>query len=157
VRALFLGGPMGEELGWRGFALPRLQRQTNAFDASILLGLIWGLWHLPLYFVSGTGQSEMLADGTSPAFAIGGFIGWTIGLSVLFTWLFNQTGGSLIVVILFHAAVNVAAFLPSAFGSGGPTSLLNVLITWIVAIGVVVRFGRARLASLTQIDVVAAR
>jgi hypothetical protein len=49
---------------------------------------------------TGTGQSEMLSAGTSPAFAIGGFIGWTIGLSVLFTWLFNQTGGSLIVVIL---------------------------------------------------------
>jgi hypothetical protein len=102
--------------------------------ASILLGLVWGLWHIPLYFVSGTGQFEMLRAGTSPAFAIGGFVGWTIGLSVLFTWLFNQTGGSLIVVILFHAAVNLAAFLPSALGSVGAASLLNVLVTWIVAI-----------------------
>jgi membrane protease YdiL (CAAX protease family) len=157
VRVLFLGGPMGEELGWRGFALPRMQQQTNALNASILLGLVWGLWHLPLYFVSGTGQSELLGAGASPAFAIGGFLGWTIGLSVLFTWLFNQTGGSLIVVILFHAAVNVAAFLPSAVGSGGSASLLNVLITWLVAIGVVVRFGRARLVSPPQVDVVAAR
>ena len=139
VRVLFLGGPVGEELGWRGFALPRLQQHRNALDASILLGLIWGLWHLPLYFVLGTGQSELLRAGTSPVFAIGGFIGWTIGLSVLFTWLFNQTGGSLIVVILFHASVNLAAFLPTAVGSGGPASLLNVVITWLVAIGVVVR------------------
>jgi len=51
---------MQEELGWRGFALPRRQQHRNAFDASILLGLAWGLWHLPLYFVLGTGQSEML-------------------------------------------------------------------------------------------------
>ena len=89
----------------------------------------------------------MLRAGTSPAFAIVGFVGWTIGLSVLFTWLFNQTGGSLIVVILFHASVNLAAFLPSALGSVAAASLLNVLVTWIVAILVVVRFGRARLAS----------
>ena len=146
VRVLFLGGPIGEELGWRGFALPRLQQHRNALLASILLGLVWGLWHLPLYFVLGTGQSEMLRAGTSPAFAIGGFLGWTIGLSVLFTWLFNQTG-SLIVVILFHAAINVAAFVPSALGSGGTASLLNVAITWLVAILVVVRWGPARLAS----------
>ena len=73
VRVLFLGGPVEEELGWRGFALPRLQQHRNALDASILLGLIWGFWHLPLYFVLGTGQSEMLRAGTSPAFAIGGF------------------------------------------------------------------------------------
>ena len=157
VRVLFLGGPVEEELGWRGFALPRLQQHRNALDASILLGLVWGFWHLPLYFVLGTGQSEMLRAGASPAFAIGGFIGWTIGLSVLFTWLFNQTGGSLIVVILFHASVNLAAFLPTAVGSGGAAPPLNVLITWLVAILVVVRYGRARLASRPRVEVATAR
>jgi membrane protease YdiL (CAAX protease family) len=157
VRVLLLGGPLEEELGWRGFALPRLQQHRNALDASILLGLVWGFWHLPLYFVLGTGQSEMLSTGTSPAFAIGGFIGWTIGLSVLFTWLFNQTGGSLIVVILFHASVNLAAFLPALVGSGGTAPLLNVLLTWLVAILVVVRCGRARLASRPRVEVAAAR
>ena len=134
VRILFLGGPLGEELGWRGFALPRLQQRRTALTSSVLLGLVWGLWHIPLYIVPGTGQYELLRTGTSPAFAIGGFVGWTIGLSVLFTWLFNQTQGSLIVVILFHAAVNLAAFLPAAVGSGGAASLLNVLLTWIAAI-----------------------
>ncbi len=147
VRILFLGGPLGEELGWRGFALPRLQQHRTALTSSVLLGVIWGLWHIPLYFVPGTGQHELLRTGTSPAFAIGGFVGWTIGLSVLFTWLFNQTRGSLIVVILFHAAVNLAAFLPAAVGSAGAASLLNVLLTWIAAIVVVVCFGRSRLAS----------
>jgi membrane protease YdiL (CAAX protease family) len=147
VRILFLGGPLGEELGWRGFALPRLQARRTAFDASVLLGVIWGLWHIPLYFVSGTGQFETLNAGTDPAFAIGGFVGWTIGLSVLFTWLINETRGSLLVVILFHASVNLAVYLPAALGSTGIVSLLNVAVTWLVALLVAVRVGRATLAA----------
>ena len=147
VRILFLGGPLGEELGWRGFALPRLSQQHTALTSSVLLGLIWGLWHIPLYFVPGTGQNEILRSGSNLAFAIGGFVGWTIGLSVLFTWLYNQTRGSLLVVIAFHAAVNLAAFLPAAVGSAGAAPLLNVLVTWLVAAAVVVRYGRRTLAS----------
>ena len=147
VRILIVGGPLGEEIGWRGFALPRLQATRTAFDASVLLGVLWGLWHIPLYFVAGTGQFETLRAGTDPAFAIGGFVGWTIGLSVLFTWLFNGSRGSLLVVILFHAAVNLAVFLPALLGTTGLVSLLNVAVTWIVALIVTVRFGRATLTA----------
>ena len=150
VRIFFLGGPLGEEIGWRGFALPRLQATRTAFDASVLLGVIWGLWHIPLYFVSGTGQFETVRAGTDPAFAIGGFVGWTIGLSVLFTWLYNQTRGSLLVVMLFHAAVNLAVFLPALLGSTGVVSLLNVAVTWFVALIVTVRFGRATLTAASR-------
>jgi membrane protease YdiL (CAAX protease family) len=150
VRIFFLGGPLGEEIGWRGFALPRLQARRTAFDASVLLGVIWGLWHIPLYFVQGTGQFETLRAGTDPAFAIGGFVGWTIGLSVLFTWLFNQTRGSLLVMMLFHAAVNLSVFLPALLGSTGIVSLLNVAVTWIVALIVTARFGRATLATASS-------
>lgn len=147
VRIAFLGGPLGEELGWRGFALPRLQLQRTAFDASVVLGVIWGLWHVPLYFVPGTGQFETVSGGMSTAFAIGAFVVWTVGLSILFTWLFNETKGSLLVLILFHASVNLGAFLPSAVGSTGGVSLLYALVTCLVAITVVLRFGRATLAS----------
>ena len=116
VRVLFLGGPLGEELGWRGFALPRLQGRHTALTSSVVLGLVWGLWHIPLYFVPGTGQYEITRSGNGVAFAIGGAATWTIGLSVLFTWLFNQTRGSLLVVIGFHAAVNLAALFPPRSG-----------------------------------------
>jgi CAAX protease family protein len=145
VRVLFLGGPLEEELGWRGFLLPRLQAARSAWSASLLLGLIWGLWHIPLYFVSGTGQSE-IAVSTGVVFAITAFVIWTIGLSILFTWLFNETGGSLIVVILFHASVNLAAFVPSAVGSTGAASFLYPVATWVVALIVVSRVGREHLA-----------
>ena len=150
VRILFLGGPLEEELGWRGYLLPRLQSGRTAWGASLVLGLAWGLWHIPLYFVMGTGQYETAAS-IGAGFAIGAFVVWTIGLSVLFTWLFNQTGGSLIVVILFHAAVNIAAFVPSAVGSTGAASFLYPLVTWVVALIVAARYGHEDLASRPRV------
>ena len=147
VRILFLGGPLGEEIGWRGFALPRLQQRHTALTSSVLLGLIWGLWHIPLYFVPGTGQHEILRSGNDAAFSIGGFVTWTIGLSVLFTWLFNSLRGSLLVVIAFHTAVDLAAFLPGAVGSTGAAPVLNVVLTWLVALAVILRYGRRTLSS----------
>jgi membrane protease YdiL (CAAX protease family) len=152
VRILFLGGPLGEEIGWRGFALPRMQVHRSAFVSSSLLGLIWGLWHIPLYFVPGTGQ-QATAVATGLVFAIAAFVIWTIGLSILFTWLFNQTAGSLIVVILFHAAVNLGAFVPVAVGSTGGASFVYAIATWIVALAVAARFGREDLATRPRVTV----
>ena len=152
VRILFLGGPLEEELGWRGYALPRLQVRRSAFSASVLLGFIWGLWHIPMYFVRGTGQYETAA-AAGPVFAIVAFVIWTIGLSILFTWLFNQTRGSLIVVIVFHAAVNLGAFVPAAVGSTGAASFLYAIATWIVALLVAGRFGHEHLASHPRVAV----
>lgn len=153
VRILFLGGPLGEELGWRGFALPRLQARHTAYRASLLLGLIWGLWHIPLYFVPGTGQFETVSGGTDPAFAIGAFVVWTIGLSILFTWLFNESRGSLIVVILFHTSINLGAFVPAAVGSTGAASFMYAIVTWIVALIIVSRLGKTSLASIPAVTV----
>jgi len=148
VRVLFLGGPLEEELGWRGFALPRLQARRTAFEAALVLGLMWGLWHIPLYFVPGTGQYETVRDAASPAFAIGAFVVWTVGLSILFTWLFNETGGSLIVAVLFHASVNLGSFVPAAVGSTGAASTLYAVATWVVAVLVISRWGKGTLASV---------
>jgi membrane protease YdiL (CAAX protease family) len=151
VRILFLGGPLEEELGWRGFALPRLQLRHTALRAAVLLGLVWGLWHIPLYFVPGTGQYETVAGASSPGFAIGAFVVWTVGLSILFTWLFNETRGSLIVVMLFHASVNLGSYVPAAVGSTGGSSFLYAIVTWIVALAVVWRFGGRTLAGSSEV------
>ena len=153
VRVLFFGGPLGEELGWRGFAQPRLQARHAAYRASLFVGLIWGMWHIPLYFVPGTGQFETVSGGTDPAFAIGAFVVWTIGLSILFTSLFNETRGSLIVVILFHTSINLGAFVPAAVGSTGAASFLYAIVTWIVALVVVSRYGKSNLASAPAVTV----
>ena len=111
-------------------------------DTPIDLGKV----DIPLYFISGTGQQETAASA-APIFAIAAFVVWTIGLSILFTWLFNQTGGSLIVMLLFHAAVNLGAFVPAAVGSTGAASFLYALVTWIVALIVAARFGHENLAT----------
>jgi membrane protease YdiL (CAAX protease family) len=95
---IVLGLINGEELAWRGFALPRLQAKYNALTSSVILGAIWGLFHLPLFFTA-TGSSQ--ADMSFFPFVYG-----TIILSILFTWVFNNTKGSVLLAYLFHAATN---------------------------------------------------
>lgn len=99
VIILFLGGPV-EEFGWRGFALDKLQNRINATSASLILGFIWAIWHLPLHFIEGTTQEII------PVYQ---FIMVTIALSVLYTWLYNSAKKSLLPVILFHWLGNLGA------------------------------------------------
>jgi membrane protease YdiL (CAAX protease family) len=92
---LLILGPLSEEIGWRGYALPRLQTRWNALISSLIVGLVWGLWHLPLFMMVGTPQHELKIP----------FIGFLIGVmasSVLYTCLYNNTKKSLWSAILFH-------------------------------------------------------
>jgi membrane protease YdiL (CAAX protease family) len=132
---MIVAGSIGEEVGWRGYALPRHLHSRAPLTASVMLGALWGVWHTPVYFVSGTGQ--FLTAQTSGSFIVPylGFLVWTIGLSVLFTWLLLNTGGSLLIAVLFHASINIAAYLPSSFGTPGSVApLINVLLTWLIAV-----------------------
>lgn len=92
-----LGGPLNEEFGWRGFVLPRLQRRFNPLISSIILGIIHGLWHLPLFFIPGVGQYKN---------SFIQFLIICICVSIYYTWMYNRTKGSLITVCLFHAGYN---------------------------------------------------
>ncbi|MDP2232521.1 MAG: CPBP family intramembrane metalloprotease [Actinomycetota bacterium] len=89
-------GPM-EEFGWRGVALPLLQRRLAPIWASIILGAVWGLWHVPAFFLSGTPQS---------AWSFGPFLLGTMAVSVVLTQIFNSARGSLLVAALFHFQLN---------------------------------------------------
>lgn len=97
--SIFPGSAGGEEIGWRGLALPKLQGSRRALPASLYLGVAWGVWHLPLYLIGTDIRPISL------------FVPWvvlTVACSIVFTWIYNGTGGSLLVVILFHAASNVS-------------------------------------------------
>jgi uncharacterized protein len=123
---LFYG--FGEELGWRGFALPRLQPGRSALAATVLLSLGWALWHLPLF-------------GFAPGLSrMGGLeiVGWYFSIltgAILFTWLFNSTGGSVLIAAVFHGTMDIA------FVSPAPpllSSVVGALITvWGLAVLVV--------------------
>lgn len=92
VQSLLLG-PMGEEFGWRGLALPLLQRRFSPFWASLLLGVVWALWHAPAFAMSGTPQS---------AWSFGPFFLGLIAITMIMTPLFNASSGSLLIAILYH-------------------------------------------------------
>jgi membrane protease YdiL (CAAX protease family) len=121
VVLMFLGGPLGEEGGWRGFALPRLQRQYSPLVASGILGLLWVTWHLPNFFIPemGTFQGNLLVYLT-----LGG------ALSVIHSWVSNRTAQSLLMVTLLHAAVDASTrtLLPPIFGADRATGNLVPLI-----------------------------
>lgn len=121
----------GEELAWRGFVLPRYQTRFNALVSSLVVGVIWGLWHLPRVATEG-------------AWAIAHAILHNVALAVLFTWVYNSTRGSLLLATLFHAAFNTAyVFLPvAATGSGGILMGSVVLFVEYIAAIAVVAFAR---------------
>jgi hypothetical protein len=97
----FLGGPLGEEMGWRGYALDRLQNKYNALISSLILGVIWAFWHLPLYITPE-------ASGRGMPFGL--FFVITVSHSPIYTWLYNNTKRSLWPVMLFHTFQNYAIF-----------------------------------------------
>ncbi len=97
VLVFLVGGPLGEEFGWRGYALPALQRRWGWRIASLVLGGAWTLWHLPLFYSLGTVQSHL---------PMGLYALSAIASSVLFAWLFNRTEGSVLPVLVLHTAIN---------------------------------------------------
>jgi len=94
---LLFQGPLQEEFGWRGYALGRLQTRFNAINSSIILGLVWGAWHLPYFWI---GEEVVYTYTFLPQ------VFSTILVSILFTWLYNNTAGSILVALVFHTMLN---------------------------------------------------
>ena len=103
-----IGGPLGEEFGWRGYALPVMQQHLGWRTSSLVVGGIWGVWHLPLFFIAGSSQNQ----GSIAAFFV-----LIVTTSVFYTWLYNRSEGSLLPVLALHTASNswpsVVPILPS--------------------------------------------
>jgi membrane protease YdiL (CAAX protease family) len=101
---------IGEEVGWRGYALPKLQAGYGALLSSVILGVIWTLWHLPLFFNPATGYSLT-------SFWV--FLIFMLPISILITWVFNSTGGSVLIIMILHAMLNAST---SPLGGLYPTT-----------------------------------
>jgi len=137
VFGLLFGGPLGEEPGWRGFALPRFLGGFGTWTASTLLGLLWGLWQSPLFLIPGTTQA---------ALSSGAYFFWTIGLSYLLTRLYRASDGNLPLLILFRTAINVSAallVLPAGNLLSARPFLFHLGLVWLacIVLALTTRFG----------------
>jgi membrane protease YdiL (CAAX protease family) len=94
-----LAGPLGEEIGWRGVAMPRLRARYGPLHASLILGLLWAFWHAPIWF-SGQWTAPTLAN-------IAAYVFWVVAVTFIFTWVFNNTRGSVLIAILLHGSMDV--------------------------------------------------
>lgn len=122
VIVFVLGGPLGEEIGWRGFALPRLLKQYSPLMSTLVVFVMWLTWHLPLFWLPGASQ-----EGVS----IASFALMMLGYSVLFTWVYQGTRGSLLSVLLMHTSINTASVVMSGLTPGLPT---DPVFNWLFAI-----------------------
>jgi membrane protease YdiL (CAAX protease family) len=134
VFAMITGGPLAEEPGWRGFALPNLLESYSPLAASIIIGVVWSLWHLPLFFVTWSSQS-----GLQPGY----YLLMNIGFSTLMTWIFLHTEGSVLIAMILHTSFNVAATLlpvsQAVTGSSLPLILIAIIMCAVAIIVVIAR------------------
>lgn len=131
----------GEEFGWRGFALPRLQARYSALASSLILGSIWVLFHLPLFFTRGGGAGGNMSQTPFIAFVLNVLAG-----SVLVTWLFNNTRGSVLFAYLFHAAFNTWTGIFASASPDGSIFWTQALVLSVAAVIVIVVYGPSHLS-----------
>jgi membrane protease YdiL (CAAX protease family) len=151
---MILGSPLGEEPGWRGFALPRLQRRYWPLIGSLVLGPLWAWWHVPLFFTTWGAPYQII--GIPLALLLFTFM--TMGTTIAMTWLFNNTKGSIFLAILFHAAFDSGSTFLSVLYPQMSTSsvhpgasviifeLLALGLVWAVIVGLVLAFTKGKLS-----------
>ncbi|KAA3662545.1 MAG: CPBP family intramembrane metalloprotease [Calditrichaeota bacterium] len=144
-----LGGPLAEELGWRGYALDILQQNWSALTSSLILGLFWSVWHLPLFFVKNTSQISM-GFGTTL------FWLWVVGVfstSVFITWIYNNTNRSILGAILIHLIGN---YINALIGSDVPAdkvvfgNIVYTMVSLVLVTLIVMFFGPKNLIRLPK-------
>jgi membrane protease YdiL (CAAX protease family) len=129
VLLFFLGGSFQEEFGW-AYAIDRLQRRWPALPADAALGVLWGLWHLPLFFIPGTGQSHM---------PLWSFLIATVAARIVMVWIYNGANRSILAMLLFHTvfnlSLNVFPVLSQESGVTQTTWLYYVALLTVAAFG----------------------
>jgi membrane protease YdiL (CAAX protease family) len=135
--------PILEELGWRGYALDRLQLKWSALSAGVILGVVWALWHLPLFFIGGTYQHDAVGFATTGFWL---FMLGTVALSVAITWVYNNTQRSVLGVVVLHGWVNFTAELIVV-----PDPIYYAL-WWVLAGGIVVLWGAKTMTDAPEVS-----
>lgn len=123
---------VGEELGWRGFAVERLAKRHSLVATALIIALVWAPWHLPAFFLSASFRTFAVAD----------VVGWAIGLtagSVVLAWLYRGSGGSVLRVSAWHTAFNVTSATPAASGAVAAASSTVVMIAALTIVTVELR------------------
>jgi uncharacterized protein len=119
-----IGGPLGEEFGWRSYAVPALGSKVGWRKASLMIGVIWGLWHLPWFFTAGTAQFQM---------SLAMFMLNIVAGSVLFSWLFLRSAGSVIPALVAHTSLNafagILSIIPTAETARPYALVTGILVT----------------------------
>jgi hypothetical protein len=123
---MFLSGPFEEEFGWRGYALPRLQAKFTPIVSSLILGAIWAAWHIPQFLIPGNGMFYKTPFLT--------YVPTVIAATVFFTWVFNNTRGSLLAMLFLHTTMNYSFFLLPVL----ETSLGYVYVLSVFAVAAIV-------------------
>ena len=141
VVLLVTGGPLLEEPGWRGFALPRLQRRWGPLVGTLILGVLWAGWHAPQYFTP-------TFAATNGGLSISGaavFVVAAVSFSVIITWAFNHTKASLVIAILIHQCINFSQGLTTTILPGAKNNEVGPVIVFTLAALIIVLATRGRL------------
>jgi CAAX protease family protein len=146
--AIISGGLIGpgicEEIGWRGFALPHLQRRYSAFTSSLIVGVAWAFWHWPNY---------VIPSDPPPWWRFAALVPMSMAASILFTWVYNSTGGNLFAVVVLHGAIYAALNVSPAADSAvaAQEGVIGPLLYAIIAIVLVWRYGAVNLSWRTRV------
>jgi membrane protease YdiL (CAAX protease family) len=123
---------VGEETAWRGVALPRMLQHTNAVTASLCLGVVWALWHLPLIF---TRSATMAGDSIPLLLAL------LPAEAIVYTWIYQHTNRSILAAALFHALIGLLVTTSPAAEAGGHPQVIRLILWWLLAIALVAKNG----------------
>ncbi|WP_197427986.1 CPBP family intramembrane glutamic endopeptidase [Halogeometricum sp. CBA1124] len=127
---VFVGGPLAEELGWRGFALPLLTEQFGARAGAVVVGVVWALWHLPFFVLA----PEI---GVTGGFLLWAYVPVVVAWSVLVSWVVVNARGSVLLAVLFHAAANTTLGTLAVVSAEAPRLLVAFVVVQVVVAGLV--------------------